>query len=293
MKKYTEQFIKKAIEKHVNKYSYEKIIYVNSRTKVIITCLDHGYFEQRPDNHLQGQGCPKCAGLVKKDTEQFIAEAIKKHRDKWIYTKVIYINDWTKVKITCSDHGNFEQTPNSHLRGNGCPKCAGLIKKDTEQFIAEANKKHGNKWGYKKAIYVNSRTKVTITCPYHGDFKQIANDHLQGRGCQKCANFISKPETAWLDSLNIPQEYRQVKIKINGKTIKTDAYNPETNTVYEFHGKFWHGSPKHFNPNDINPRTKTTYGELYKKTKAREKIIKDAGYKLIVKWEDKKRSKMA
>ena len=70
------------------------------------------------------------------------------------------------------------------------------------------------------------------------------------------------------------------------KNIRADAYVPETNTVYEFHGKFWHGCPKYFNKNDINPMTKTTYGELYKKTLDRENLIKNAGYELIVKWED-------
>ena len=33
-------------------------------------------------------------------------------------------NNKTKVKIICSEHGVFEQKPNSHLNGNGCPHCA-------------------------------------------------------------------------------------------------------------------------------------------------------------------------
>jgi len=154
-------------------------------------------------------------------------------------------------------------------------------------FIQKANAVHPlNKCSYGKIIYINNKTKVTITCLIHGDFEQTPNHHLKGQGCPKCTHIISKPETIWLDSLNIDQKYRQAKIKIGKKYIKADAYVPEINTVYEFHGKFWHGCPKSFNPNDINPMTKTTYKELHNKTLAREKLIINAGYNLIIKWED-------
>jgi len=132
-----EQFIKEAAEKYGDKWIYTKVDYINSYTKITITCRIHGDFEQTPSNHLQGQGCPKCAIDAKtKDTEQFIKEAVEKNGDKWIYTEVDYINGKTKVTITCSIHGDFEQIPNNHLQGHGCPKCAGVAKtKDTKQFI--------------------------------------------------------------------------------------------------------------------------------------------------------------
>jgi len=220
-------------------------------------------------------------------TVKFIQKANTVHPlKKYGYTKVNYVHSKTKVIIICPIHGDFEQTPNSHLQGKGCPECAIYTKtKDAEQFIKEAIGKYGDKCSYTKVDYKNNYTKVTITCRIHGDFKQIPIDHLRGHGCPKCTHIISKSETIWLDSLNIEPKYRQAKIKIGKKNIRADAYVPETNTVYEFHGKFWHGSPKHFNQNDINPRTKTTYGELYKKTLDRENLIKNAGYELIVKWE--------
>ena len=52
------EFIKKAREVHGDKYDYSKVNYVNSQTKVCIICPEHG--EQRPHNHLIGNGCPKC-----------------------------------------------------------------------------------------------------------------------------------------------------------------------------------------------------------------------------------------
>jgi hypothetical protein len=57
----TEEFIKKAIIKHGDKYDYSKVHYINSLTKVIINCEKHGEFLQPPSDHLSGCGCPKCS----------------------------------------------------------------------------------------------------------------------------------------------------------------------------------------------------------------------------------------
>ena len=56
----TLEFIEKANKKHNNLYNYDKVSYIKDDQKVIITCSTHGDFKQRPDNHLQGQGCPVC-----------------------------------------------------------------------------------------------------------------------------------------------------------------------------------------------------------------------------------------
>lgn len=75
--------------------------------------------------------------------------------------------------------------------------------------------------------------------------------------------------------------------KKNGKstTISFDGYCKKTNTVYEFHGDYWHGNPKKYDPNKRNEVAGKTFGELYKKTKARERYIKSQGYTLVVMWE--------
>ena len=89
----------------------------------------------------------------------------------------------------------------------------------------------------------------------------------------------------WLDLLKIPKKYRQVILEINNKKYKVDGFDPKTNTVYEFHGDFWHGNPIIYNQKDINSKTGTTFGELYKRTMKKEKILKKAGYKVISIWE--------
>jgi flavoprotein len=121
----TEEWIIKAQEVHGNRYNYSKVKYIKALEKVEIICLEHGVFQQQPSSHLQGFGCIKCAGTHVPTTEEWIIKAIKIHGSKYDYTKVEYIKVIEKVEIICPEHGVFQQTPNGHLSGRGCIKCAG------------------------------------------------------------------------------------------------------------------------------------------------------------------------
>lgn len=123
LRKTTDDFIYDAIKTHGVKYNYSKVNYINARTKVCIICPEHGEFTILPINHLNGQGCPKCAGKSM-DTELFISKARETHGDKYDYSKVEYIDSKSKVIIICSEHGEFSQAPAKHLYGRGCPKCS-------------------------------------------------------------------------------------------------------------------------------------------------------------------------
>lgn len=189
-----EEFINKATSKHGNKFDYSKVEYKNNKTKVCIVCPEHGEFWQTPNSHLRGKGgCPKCAEELKNKKraytqEQFIEKARNVHGSKYNYSKVKYEHNKTKVCIICPEHGEFFQTPNSHLQGIGCPKCNKSNKLTKNIFIEKARKVHGDKYDYSKVEYVNSYTKVCIICPKHGEFWQRPNDHLKGKGCRMCDN---------------------------------------------------------------------------------------------------------
>ena len=123
-----EEFIKRANEVHKGKYDYHKVRYVNANTKVRIICPKHDEFWQIPYTHTNGVGCPKCANEAngercRSSKEEFIKKANEVHYGKYDYSKVEYINANTKVCIKCPEHGEFEQTPDNHLHGCGCPKC--------------------------------------------------------------------------------------------------------------------------------------------------------------------------
>lgn len=126
--KSSEQYIIDASIVHNNYYDYSKTIYVNNNDKVIIICPEHGEFEQKANNHLQGKGCAKCRdkklSLARRDTfENFVLKANIVHNNLYEYYKSDFTNHHDKVKILCKKHGDFEQSINSHLKGRGCPSC--------------------------------------------------------------------------------------------------------------------------------------------------------------------------
>jgi len=190
------QFIEKSVKIHGEKYDYSKVEYTKGTEKIIITCKKHGDFKQTPSNHLSGHGCLKCkievtGNKIKLTTKKFIEKAIKTHSNKYDYSKVKYINSKIKVIIICKKHGEFKQSPASHLFGYGCPKCGEKTKAEkckltTKEFIEKAVKIHRNKYNYSKTEYINSKIKVIIICKKHGEFKQSPASHLQGIGCPYC-----------------------------------------------------------------------------------------------------------
>ena len=237
--KTTEQFIKEAKEIHGNKYDYSKVEYVNNNDKICIICPIHGEFWQRPAQHLQKRGCPKCGDIerrknTRKNTEWFITKAKKIHGDKYDYSKVNYVHSMSGVCITCPTHGDFWMTPNAHLQNHGCPKCIGL-NKTTEEWVKEAKEIHGNKYDYSKVEYVGSNHKVEIICPKHGEFWQYASHHLQGRGCPHCRqSSLEKEVREFLEKENI--EYvAQKRGKWLGKQ-SLDFYLPKYKIAIECQG---------------------------------------------------------
>ena len=125
LKSNTISFIEKANIIHNNRYDYSKVNYINSDTQVIIICKAHGEFSQIPDFHINRKcGCPKCSNNVKSHLLEFIEKSKKIHNNKYDYSKVIYINNYTNVIITCKIHGEFMQTPDIHINQKcGCPSC--------------------------------------------------------------------------------------------------------------------------------------------------------------------------
>jgi hypothetical protein len=128
-------------------------------------------------------------------------------------------------------------------------------------------------------------TKVKIICKQHGEFFQTPNNHLFSKnGCPNCGYNVSQAETKWLDSLGIPKEYRQKVVTINGIRYKVDAYDKNNKTVYEYFGYFWHGHPEFFKADEINPKNKKSFGELYENTLKKIKHIQENGFNLVYVW---------
>lgn len=131
--------------------------------------------------------------MINKSTDDFVSSAMAVHGGRYDYSRVNYINNKTPVIVGCKIHGWFEQTPNNHLRSNGCSRCryelnASRDRNSSETFIGSARKIHGDTYDYSLVNYVSAHSKVTIGCKLHGWFEQTPNSHAgKGRGCPKCA----------------------------------------------------------------------------------------------------------
>jgi len=140
-------------------------------------------------------------------TNDFIFKAKKVHGNVYDYSKTTYVRSISKVIIICSKHGEFEQTPNSHLAGNGCRLCgiehkASLFSLKQDEFILKASKIHKNKYSYDYVVYKNNSTKVLITCPLHGNWRQAPKSHLNGYGCPICGGSKKRTFSEFVSQAN-------------------------------------------------------------------------------------------
>ena len=119
-------------------------------------------------------------------TKKFIKKAIVIHGDKYDYSKTNYSKAVDKVIIVCAKHGEFNQTPSTHLRGSGCKSCA-FDRVTTSDFIRSSQKVHGDKYDYSKSNFIKSILETTVTCKIHGDFQITPNVHQNGGGCPVCS----------------------------------------------------------------------------------------------------------
>jgi hypothetical protein len=294
-------FIANAIAVHGDRYDYTKTTYKGLKYKVTITCKEHGDFIQLATAHIGNkQGCPSCFKFKRNFIPDFEQKARAIHGDHYSYGKIDFMHKQNgKVTITCSIH-DFWCSPANHIskKAEGCSECGKARRKmnniarnkektlTTSEFITKAKLIHGDLYDYAKTQYVASISNVVITCTQHGDFELKASYHLDGSGCKKCAAIgKSKMCEGWLDELMIPEINREVRLYLDGTLIVADAYDPATNTIYEFWGDYWHGNLTKYDAETINTKCGKTFGELYDLTQEKVALIKRTGYNLVDIWE--------
>lgn len=253
-KKGKDLWVLQAKATHGDKFDYSKVEYRSANHSVTIVCPEHGQFQQTAKLHLTGKGCPKCSHSrrgeqSRKTTASFVSEAKAVHGEKYDYASAAYRGNKKKVVIICKQHGAFEQTPNAHLRGSGCPKCAstvtgknralglqGLSERSLEKF-GDAYDFSENEAYIKKQHKLNAKHKLCGT-----RFSISAEGHLDSvhGGCPKCAGSLSQSEDDiehFLSGLGFRTEKRNREV-LEGKEI--DIYLPEQGLAIEYNGDYWH-----------------------------------------------------
>ena len=115
----------------------------------------------------------------------------------------------------------------------------------TEDFIAKARAKHGDKYGYEKVLYINNRTEVEIYCKTcQKYFMQSPDSHLQGKGCRDCGYKASHPIMSVEEFVKRARavhgdkyDYSQVKIK---------SVSDEVTIICPEHGPFLQRPINHY-----------------------------------------------
>lgn len=108
-----------------------------------------------------------------------------------------------------------------------------LLTKTKKEFIEQSNKIHGNKYDYSKVIYVGCDSKVIIKCPQGHEFKQTPDNHISGRGCNKCSK----------NKLKTNEEFKNELVKVFGdkydySKVKYVHGRKTVTLICKIHGEF-------------------------------------------------------
>lgn len=185
--------------------------------------------------------------LRKEGQEIFFNRMVLMYGKDLDLTLTEYVNSQTKVKVRCTIHDIvFEGKPNNLGMGKtGCPICKTAKKKAAnpntltqEEFVAKCREVHGNKYDYSKAVYESAHRKVTIICPEHGEFKQVARSHHKGMGCRPCSR-----KTMSARQLSNTQEFIEIATEVHGDKYSYELVEYEGNmkpviVVCPTHGEF-------------------------------------------------------
>jgi len=203
-----EQFIEELLKINTDVEVLEP--YANNHTKILCRCLIDGYeWSITPHNLLDGRGCPKCGGTLKKSHDEFEKEL--KHVNSNIILLSKYINMKHKVKCKCLIDGNeWESLPQNLLRGHGCPMCSASNAskrnlKSHEKFVQDVH--DVSPTIIIQNTYKNNKSKIKCKCGVcKNEWATDASNLISGKGCPKCGikkriSAITKPHNKFVEEL--------------------------------------------------------------------------------------------
>ncbi|PEP81713.1 hypothetical protein CN581_11320 [Bacillus toyonensis] len=244
-KKTHEEYLREVKEVHNGNI---KVIghYINAKTKITHKCKFGHEWGSLSSNILKGQGCPKCATKrvsesQKKTHKDYIREVFEIHNGD-IEVRDKYINNHTKIKHDCKIcNYEWETAPINIIKGRGCPKCGGSMKKTHEDYLKEVEEKHNGNIKV-EGKYINYPTKITHKCNvcWH-KWDRTPSDILRGRGCPKC----TKENYREARTKSHEQYVREVEEVHNGDVeVKEKYINSYTKIKHGCkHGHEWEAVP--------------------------------------------------
>lgn len=236
--------------------------YIDSRTKILHRCKIDGHeWYVKPNDILNGHGCPVCFGNAKKTHEQYVKDVAKANPN--IEVVGTYINNSTNILHRCKIDGfEWYAKPNNILSGYGCPQCkigmiTGRKRKEHEVYIEEVSCVNSDIEVVEQ--YITSQTPILHRCKMCGNEWYVRpSDILCGYGCPQCSCSRGERDVKqWLDKHNIiyvhQKRFNDCRDII---TLPFDFYLPEFNIIIEYNGIQHYKPIDYFGGNDTFEYTK-------------------------------------
>lgn len=272
--------------------------YENCYTPTILQCRQCQVSLGYTPKNWSGR-CYICTDYGHWNEERYI-----KYLSYWEYG-TRYVSGFKSLSVRCKHICqcglNWMARPTDVKFGRTCGVCAGNQPMSRNSYRQRIKEVHDGWIGLQAStpIAFSSKDFIPHRCLY---CKFRWNDRplriLAGYGCPECSdskNGVSGLSVQWMKSIMQAQGIhiqhggngRERRLLLaDGKNYKVDGYCEKTNTVYEFHGGYWHGDPREFNQEDTHPSMPgMTFGDAYRRTLAKEKLIRKSGYALVVIWE--------
>ena len=293
-----------------------------AQTRIKLRCTLDGYEWETNINNLinGGYGCSRCSGK-----EEWTYEKLKNKLALFLFpdgtprfllltTEDDFNKNFkgaqTRIILRCTLDGyEWETNINSLINGGtGCARCSGKEEWTYERLqeaISDLKFPDGtpvctlelSESEFLEAYEIDGcSAKIPVRCAVHQDhyWSPMLNDLINNKsGCPHCnTTGYSKAEIEWIEfvmateGIYIQHAKNGGQVSICDRSVDGMCY--ETNSVYQFHGDFWHGNPAKYNQNKIHPKYKEkglTYGDKYKETLIKDQELRDQGYNVVIMWE--------
>lgn len=190
--------------------------------------------------------------MKRRTTEEFIELCKKRHNNFYIYNPetIGFVNNTSRIKVTCPIHGEFEIIAGYHLHRGKCSlcnpnskknfvKCNNLKYKTDEELINQLNCIHGDNYDLSNVHVCRMTDYIHPVCKKHNIELNISlRDFIKGKGCKLCGIEKSKekrkyPIEEYIKTCNV--------IYNNVYDYSEISYNSLRDYIYPIcpiHGKF-------------------------------------------------------
>ena len=205
--------------------------YVHQKVKARFQCSHGHIWTARPNNVLFGKGCPKCGKNAMAKKRRLTAETVyTRITDRGITLLGEYVNSQTITLFKCDKGHTWETTPNSVMRGSGCPQCYEKNHPLTKEIV---NARITDRGITLLGEYMGAHASTLFQCSKGHTWEARPGNIMQGKNCPHCDG-----------QFPLSKEIVKERIADRGLVILGDYVNSITTTLFQCsEGHTWDASP--------------------------------------------------